>query len=148
MDSLYTELMSTETTKYVQEISSLSFPISWSLESIEKELTNKFARYVTLKNNDKVIGFGGMWVIFEEAHITNIALHPEYRRMGYSHIILDSLEAICKKEGVTAMTLEVRASNIAAQKLYEHHGFKVEGIRKGYYEDNKEDGLIMWKRNI
>ncbi|WP_291581061.1 ribosomal protein S18-alanine N-acetyltransferase [Clostridium sp. UBA6640] len=148
MDSLYTELMSTETTKYVQEISSLSFPISWSLESIEKELTNKFARYVTLKNNDKVIGFGGMWVIFEEAHITNIALHPEYRGMGYSHIILDSLEAICKKEGVTAMTLEVRASNIAAQKLYEHHGFKVEGIRKGYYEDNKEDGLIMWKRNI
>lgn len=148
MDSLYTELMSTETTKYVQEISSLSFPISWSLESIEKELTNKFARYVILKNNDKVIGFGGMWVIFEEAHITNIALHPECRRMGYSHIILDSLEAICKKEGVTAMTLEVRASNIAAQKLYEHHGFKVEGIRKGYYEDNKEDGLIMWKRNI
>ncbi|WP_461615182.1 ribosomal protein S18-alanine N-acetyltransferase [Clostridium sp. Marseille-QA1073] len=148
MDSLYTELMNAKTTKYVQEISSLSFPIPWSLESIEKELTNKFARYVTLKNNDKVIGFGGMWVIFEEAHITNIALHPEYREMGYSHIILDSLESICKKEGVTAMTLEVRASNIAAQKLYEHHGFKVEGIRKGYYEDNKEDGLIMWKRNI
>ncbi|ARC86762.1 ribosomal-protein-alanine acetyltransferase [Clostridium argentinense CDC 2741] len=148
MDSLYTELMNTKTTKCVQEISSLSFPIPWSLESIEKELTNKFARYVTLKNNDKVIGFGGMWVIFEEAHITNIALHPEYREMGYSHIILDSLESICKKEGVTAMTLEVRASNIAAQKLYEHHGFKVEGIRKGYYEDNKEDGLIMWKRDI
>lgn len=148
MDNLYIELMNDKTTKYVQEISSLSFPIPWSLQSIEKELTNKFARYVTLKLLDKVIGFGGMWVIFEEAHITNIAIHPDYRQMGYSHIILDSLESMCKSEGVTAMTLEVRASNIAAQKLYEHHGFKVEGVRKGYYEDNREDGLIMWKRDI
>ncbi|GAA0122537.1 MAG: ribosomal protein S18-alanine N-acetyltransferase [Clostridium argentinense] len=148
MDNLYIEPMNDKTTKSVQEISALSFPIPWSLQSIEKELTNKFARYVTLKMDDTVIGFGGMWVIFEEAHITNIAIHPDYRKMGYSHIIVDSLESICKSEGVTAMTLEVRASNIAAQKLYENHGFKVEGVRKGYYEDNREDGLIMWKRDI
>lgn len=137
--------------KYIEgilNISLLSFPISWSRESVEKELDNKFARYVVAVMNNIVVGFGGMWIIVDEGHITNIAVHPEYRQLGIGSMILEALIDICRLEGCLAMTLEVRRSNFKAQNLYTKYGFLQEGLRKGYYEDNKEDAIIMWKRNI
>ena len=134
--------------KSIQDINALSFPISWSYESLESELDNKFARYVVLKRGNSIVGYGGMWVIIDEAHITNIAVHPDARGIGAGDIIVEALFRICRKQKVTAITLEVRSSNFAAINLYEKHGFEKESIRPRYYEDNGEDAVIMWNRHL
>ena len=74
-------------------------------------------------------------------------MHPEFRRCGAGSRIIDKLLEICRSEGIKSLTLEVRKSNIPAQRLYEKYGFKAEGIRKGYYSDNGEDALIMWRHD-
>lgn len=129
-------------------ISNLSFNIPWSRESFLKELENNFSRYVVAICDDHVVGFGGMWLILDEGHITNIAVHPEYRKNKIGSVILSALFDICKREDATSLTLEVRESNIAAQKLYEKFGFVKEGLRKKYYHDNGENAILMWNRNI
>lgn len=137
--------------KYIEgilNVSILSFPITWSKDSFEKELTNKYARYMVAVKDGLVVGFAGMWIILDEAHITNIAVHPEYRDFGIGTMLMESLISICKIENVIGITLEVRVSNQRAINLYKKFGFVEEGIRKAYYEDNKEDALIMWKRNF
>lgn len=145
MDLLVKEMDSSHIEE-VLYISQLSFPVSWSIESFKKELSNPLAKYSVAILNDVVIGFAGLWTILDEGHITNIAIHPNYRGKGYSKILLSTLlentSSLCS-EGVT---LEVRKSNIVAQKLYSSLGFLSEGVRKCYYEDNKEDAIIMWKR--
>lgn len=132
----------------VTEISKLSFKIPWSKESIEKELNNPFSKYVIAKINNKLVGFGGMWLIIDEGHITNIAVHPDFRNLGIGSCILSSLIDICKQNNGIAMTLEVRKSNITAQALYSKFNFINEGFRKKYYSDNNEDAIIMWNHNL
>ncbi|WP_160678555.1 ribosomal protein S18-alanine N-acetyltransferase [Clostridium sp. C8-1-8] len=140
------EPMELDSIEKVLEISELSFPIPWSRKSFEQELSNVFANYFVAKSNAEVIGYGGMWIIIDEGHITNIAVHPKYRNQGVGDKILSKMIATCNEKKVIAMTLEVRLSNLAAQKLYSKYGFISEGIRKKYYEDNGEDAIIMWKR--
>ncbi|MBE6047019.1 MAG: ribosomal-protein-alanine N-acetyltransferase [Clostridium sp.] len=130
----------------VLEISTLSLKESWSLDSFAKELTNPLAKYIVAKTKDKIIGFAGIWIIVDEGHVTNIAVHPDYRKNGVGSALVNSLIENSKEWGCSALTLEVRASNIPAQSLYKKYGFKQEGIRKNYYNDNKEDAIIMWKR--
>lgn len=132
----------------VTEISKLNFKIPWSRDSIEKELKNPFSKYVLAKVDNKIIGFGGMWLIVDEGHITNIAVNTNFRGLGIGSAILSSLVSICKECNGVAMTLEVRSSNAAAQALYSKFEFKNEGVRKKYYSDNGEDAIIMWKRGI
>ncbi|MBU5590341.1 ribosomal protein S18-alanine N-acetyltransferase [Clostridium sp. MSJ-4] len=132
----------------VLSISFLSFPISWYRESFIRELQNNFAYYVVAKYEGDIVGFGGTWIILEESHITNIAVHPNFRGLGIGEIILKSLINIGKSHGINSMTLEVRPSNTAALGLYNKLGFLEEGRRKNYYEDNKEDALILWKRDF
>lgn len=125
-------------------IDSLCFPMPWSRKSLEKEIENSsLTKYVVAKKSGIVIGYAGMWVILDEGHITNIAVHPEYRGIGVGSLLLEALIEICKIEFIKSMTLEVRKSNIRAQSLYKKYGFLQNGIRKGYYRDNKEDALIM-----
>lgn len=130
----------------VLEVSSLSLKESWSKEAFAKELSNPLAKYIIAKSDDRIIGFAGVWIIVDEGHITNIAVHPDFRGQGIGSKLVDSLVEKSKTFGCNALTLEVRSSNIVAQNLYEKFGFISEGIRKNYYEDNKEDALIMWKR--
>ncbi|WP_123053318.1 ribosomal protein S18-alanine N-acetyltransferase [Clostridium sp. JN-1] len=127
----------------------LSFPTPWSRKSFEIELeSNSFSRYIVAKKDGIIIGYAGMWIILDESHITNIAVHPDYRGISAGSALLESLIELSKSESVNSMTLEVRKSNLIAQKLYHKYGFIEEGLRKGYYQDNKEDAIIMWKRNI
>lgn len=130
----------------VLDISSLSFSIPWSKSSYIQELTNPVAKYFVAKIDNKVIGFIGTWMILDESHITNIAVHPNYRKQGIASMLLKELLNHCKSQGCIAYTLEVRSGNKAARSLYEKHNFKQDGIRKGYYEDNKEDAVLMWLR--
>ncbi len=130
----------------VMVIEKLSFSTPWSRDAFVEEISNnKFARYLCARANGKVIGYAGFWKVCDEGHITNIAVHPEFRKNKVGSILMERLLDAAVKEGVTAVTLEVRKSNIAAQNLYKKFGFKVAGIRKGYYADNGEDALIMWK---
>lgn len=131
----------------VLEISNASLKESWSHESFSKELYNPLAKYLVAKSeNGKTLGFAGIWTIVDEGHITNIAVHPNFRKKGIGSALVKGLIDHASSWGYTAMTLEVRKSNIAAQNLYKKYGFIEEGIRKKYYQDNKEDAIIMWKR--
>ncbi len=126
-------------------IENLSFTIPWTKSAFLHELrNNKFAVYLSAKKGDKIVGYAGMWKIFDEGHITNIAVHPEFRRIGIGSMLLEELINRSKKGGITKMTLEVRKSNKAALELYAKYGFSVAGVRKEYYADNGEDAIIMW----
>lgn len=140
------DLMKEEDIDSVLEISSLSFSIPWSRDSYIQELTNPLAKYLVAKIDNKIVGFVGTWIVLDESHITNIAIHPNHRKQGIGSSLLEEFLKYCKSQGCIAFTLEVRNSNKAAKTLYEKYNFKQEGVRKGYYEDTKEDAIIMWLR--
>lgn len=95
-----------------------------------------------------IVGFAGLWLMVDEAHITIIATHPAYRRRGLGELLLSSLIDVSERIGANSVTLEVRYSNHVAQNLYHKYGFQEAGIRKRYYSDNNEDAKIMWIHNI
>ncbi|MCS3916687.1 ribosomal-protein-alanine N-acetyltransferase [Caldanaerobacter subterraneus subsp. tengcongensis MB4] len=133
----------------VMEIEKLSFTTPWSREAFVGEVTkNSCARYIVAEVDKKVVGYAGFWVVLDEGHITNIAVHPEYRGKGIGSRLMEGLIDLAKKNGITSMTLEVRESNLVAQNLYKKFGFKVLGRREGYYQDNNEDAIVMWKYDL
>lgn len=148
MSSYKIEPMNSSHIEGVFEVSKLSLAEAWNIESIEKELSNKLAKYFVALDENKVIGFLGMWVVFDEGDITNIAVHPEYRKQGIGNLLMDNLITLCKENNINSLTLEVRQSNLPAQNLYKKHGFKEEGIRKNFYDNPKENAIIMWRHNI
>lgn len=95
-----------------------------------------------------IVGFAGIWVMADEAHITNIAVRQRYQHRGIGALLLTSIIDLAQELRASMMTLEVRASNIIAQKLYRKYGFEQAGIRHGYYLDNREDGIIMSTESI
>lgn len=122
----------------------------WSKDSFYGELSNDLAHYFSaydVKTN-KLIGYAGSWRILDEAHITTIAVDPSYKRRKIGEALLHRIVEECLKYEVKYITLEVRVSNAAAVGLYEKYGFKSLGTRKGYYQNNNEDALIMWTENI
>ncbi|MBE3582121.1 MAG: ribosomal protein S18-alanine N-acetyltransferase [Thermoanaerobacteraceae bacterium] len=130
----------------VLAIERASFPSPWPRSSFLNELlTNDCARYYVCLEGDRVVGYAGMWIILDEAHITNIAVHPAYRGRRLGELLLRTLMQEAARLGADRMTLEVRVSNLPAQRLYARLGFVRAGIRKGYYNDNHEDAIIMWK---
>jgi ribosomal-protein-alanine N-acetyltransferase len=133
----------------VLEIESRSYPTPWSRRAFVSEVTdNSYAYYYVARKGDLIVGYVGMWVILEEAHITNIAVDPDYRRLGLGRLMLETMFDRAREHGATRMTLEVRVSNITAQSLYKKLGFTERGIRKGYYTDIQEDAIIMWKDDL
>ncbi len=97
---------------------------------------------------DSIIGFAGLWLMVDEAHITTIATHPNFRRLGLGELLLVSLIDIAYSIGAKWVTLEARVSNYKAQNLYRKYGFREAGIRHRYYSDNQEDAVIMWTDEI
>jgi ribosomal-protein-alanine N-acetyltransferase len=95
-----------------------------------------------------IIGFAGLWLMVDEAHVTTIALHPRYRGRGLGELMLSSLIQIAYNISARTATLEVRVSNHVAQNLYRKYGFQEAGVRRRYYSDNNEDALIMWTEPI
>ena len=133
----------------VMEIETLSYRTPWSRRAFLSELTeNSYAHYFVARHRGKIVGYVGMWVILEEAHITNIAVDPAYRRQKVAWRLLEDMFRRAKELGATRMTLEVRVSNVNAQDLYRKLGFVDRGIRKGYYTDTNEDAIIMWKDDL
>jgi ribosomal-protein-alanine N-acetyltransferase len=130
--------------KEVLKIESLSFPLPWSEQSFYYEIVNNpYGYYVVATDQDKVVGYGGMWILIDECHITTIAVDPKRRGEGIGRKILEHLIEKAKENDLDWISLEVRITNTVAQKLYKSLGFEVVGIRKGYYLPNNEDAIIM-----
>ncbi|TJY42724.1 ribosomal-protein-alanine N-acetyltransferase [Cohnella pontilimi] len=129
----------------IVQIERESFTSPWSEEAFRTELTqNLFARYMVMEWEGVILGYGGMWIIVDEAHVTNIAVQERFRGMGLGERLLRELMRTAVWLGARRMTLEVRVSNETAQSLYRKLGFQPSGLRPGYYSDNREDALIMW----
>lgn len=154
IDDFEVRLMTYDDIEQVSDIEKVSFAQPWSTYAFRSELEdNELAFYCVVVPKDdpqKVIGYGGLWIILDEAHITNIAISPHYRGRGLGQLLMEDMQALARLKGAVRITLEVRVSNKRALNLYHRLGFKEEGLRKGYYTDNNEDALIMWcdlKRN-
>jgi len=129
----------------VMEVELKSFTVPWSKEAFFNELTkNQFAHYLIVEVDQRVVGYCGVWIIIDEAHITNIALLPEYRGMKLGEALMAKVMEQAREMGALRMTLEVRVSNERAQNLYRKFGFEEGAIRKQYYTDNMEDAIVMW----
>jgi ribosomal-protein-alanine N-acetyltransferase len=113
-------------------------------------LKTGYSRNETPSNHTRqyIIGFSGIWMMTDEAHITNIAVSEAYRGRGIGELLLIATIDLARELKASTMTLEVRISNNVAQRLYGKYGFKQTGARKGYYLDNREDAIIMSTENI
>lgn len=150
MDIIVRKMQKTDVNQIMQ-IEEVSFGSHhWSRDSFLSEIDNELGNYFTAldKATDKVVGYGGFWLIFDEAHITTIAVNPKLRKNKIGEIILQHMINTGYKKEAKWFTLEVRAGNIPAQGLYRKYGFESLGVRKKYYQDNDEDALIMWTENI
>ena len=137
-----------EDAEAVANIERESFPTPWSREDFWREASNDFACYIVALDDAEIIGFGGCWISFEEAQVTNIALTSVQRGRGLGKALMARLMHAAAARGAERMTLEVRPSNTPALRLYEGLGFAAVGIRKKYYQDNDEDAILMWHTKL
>ena len=125
-------------------IEEASFSMPWSRESFEREINeNALAHYFVAETDGKVVGYAGMWMIWDSANVTNVAVLDEYRGYGIGTALVKTMADIVRESGAQMLMLEVRRSNERAQSVYRNLGFTVCGVRKGYYEDNREDAILM-----
>ena len=124
-------------------------PHPWSLSLFSGELRMPASRaWIVATEGYDVLGFAGLMVVHEEGHITNLAVHPNHQRRQVASRMLADLLDDAVDRGVEDVTLEVRSSNGAAQALYAGFGFAPGGVRRGYYQNDKEDAIIMWANGI
>ena len=120
------------------------FAMPWSRQSLMEEMErNACARYLVAEENGAIIAYAGAWVVFDEAHITNVAVAEGRRGEGVGRAIMNALMQYIANLGAACATLEVRRSNATAQGLYRSMGFVELGVRKRYYDDNGEDALLL-----
>jgi ribosomal-protein-alanine N-acetyltransferase len=128
----------------VHDIERLSFPAPWPSYAFRQELeANRMARYLVVRAGGQVVGYAGIWLMVDEAHITTFAVLPASRRQGVGARLLLELLELAVDLGARVVTLEVRLSNAPARRLYQRFGFRPVGVRPRYYSDNGEDALIM-----
>jgi len=137
----------------IAKLEQRSFSCPWSQQAFLETIDKKDVFYLIAEKMEKSggkkrIGYIGVWQSFEEGDIVKIAVAPEERKKGIASLLLQEAVSAALLRGMTALTLEVRASNQAAIHLYEKAGFLSEGIRPGYYEKPKEDAIIMWNRSL
>ena len=131
----------------VLRIEAASFPTPWTRANFLAEIRqNSFARNPVLRGPEGVIAYACVWIVGDELKVNNIAVHPERRRMGLGHVILRAALETGLAAGCGEATLEVRPSNLKARRLYERYGFREYGRRRGYYEDTREDAVLMATR--
>lgn len=128
----------------VAEIERLCFSSPWSPKSLELLTGNGGVGFVAIYDG-QIIAYGGMMTVLDEGQVTNIATHPDFRRMGAARTVTDALAEYGRKNGISSIYLEVRKGNGAAIALYEGCGFFAVGERKRFYSDPIEDAVIMKK---
>lgn len=143
MDNITIRRMTGEDLDGIIEVEKSSFTVPWTRKMFEEELSNGLAVYFVACDENKVVGYAGMWDVVGEGDITNIGVMPEYRKKGIGSALVKALFDEAHKRNLELLTLEVRNSNLIAQHMYKIHGFVKVGMRKNYYADNKEDAVIM-----
>ena len=158
------ELMREADIATVQEIEREIFSTPWPRNAYYRELASRSsAHYLVLRQegpaekpagfqgadfDPTIVGYGGMWRMYDEAHVTTIGVRQDLHHRGYGRVLFAGLVQAAYDMGAKWVTLEVRTSNENAMKMYEAFGFKVIGRRKGYYTDNGEDAIVMWSDSI
>lgn len=125
-------------------IEKLTQTAPWSEQAFKNELANPQSVFMVALADGKLAGYGGFWRCIDEAHITTVSVDPELQRNGIARKLMKQLLEQAREEGFVCSTLEVRAGNEPAIKLYEKLGYKTTATRKSYYPDNKEDACVMW----
>lgn len=139
-------IMKEEDIPVITRMEKAIFSMPWREEDFMEALHNPKKNFIVAKRNEQIIGYCGVHQILDEGEITNVAIAESYRRQGIAGRMLSYLLEVGYSMGIDSFTLEVRAGNKGAVRLYENAGFLVEGIRKNFYDKPKEDALIMWKR--
>lgn len=134
----------------VLEVDQASFVNPWTREMFLRELQNPHVSFIFVLRTapESVVGYCSSWLVFDEWHINNVAIRPEWRRQGGGRALLRHVLEEASKLGARRATLEVRRSNAAARRLYEGLGFEVTGVRSGYYTHPDEDALILWRESL
>ena len=128
----------------IEAIEATAFYDAWNENMLRNELDNALTTYVVMESEGKSSGYAGFWLVAGEAQVTRVAVLEELRGLGLGTRLTAALVNKAWELGAEAVTLEVRESNLAAQKAYLTCGFASEGIRPNYYEDNHENAVIMW----
>jgi len=129
----------------VLNIENCSFPVPWSYRAFVSELNNSYSVYFVAVAGEAVVGYAGMWLLPGEAHVTTVAVHPDYRGRKIGRKLMNTLIEFAKYRGAQTMLLEVRPSNLPARKLYQSLGFRQIGLRVNYYAETGEDAIVMLK---
>jgi ribosomal-protein-alanine N-acetyltransferase len=129
----------------VMAIEKASFAAPWSRNMFLEEMNNRAARLMVFKSEDTLVGYMCFWEVLDEAHLMNVAVHPDHRGRGYGALIMEQLEAMCLRDGLRRIILEVGRRNLPARRLYRKCGFSAIGFRKKYYAEVQDDALIMEK---
>ena len=130
----------------VAELEQGIFSMPWSRNAFQESLKLSHTLYVVAEKAGQILGYCGCYQMLEEAEITNVAVAEAFRKQGIGRGMLEKLMSLGQERGAFAYTLEVRAGNLAAQRLYESLGFESLGIRKNFYEKPAEDAVIMWRQ--
>jgi len=158
-EDLIIERMLTDDVPAVMAVDRLCFPTPWSENAYRSEMGNVSAHYLVARlparagragaaREGRLVGFAGGWIVMDEAHITTIGVHPDYRRRGIGEQLFTALLEEARARGVRRATLEVRESNRGAQSLYAKYGFVPIARRRRYYSDTDEDAIVMWVEDL
>jgi ribosomal-protein-alanine N-acetyltransferase len=133
----------------VLHIETHAYPTPWSFSLFMSELALRGSRaYYVARVGGSVVGYGGIMLVAEDAHVTTLAVHPNWQRQQIASRLLLQLTRAAIARGARHLTLEVRINNTGAQELYRKFGFAPVGVRRGYYVETNEDALIMWAEEI
>lgn len=132
----------------VADLEQASFTVPWSECLVADCLESRFDKVWVLEADGVIKGYCNMRVIAGEGELMRIAVSPDARGRGYARDLMETLVSHARKNGIHAVTLEVRASNLAAVNLYKSYGFEIQAVRKSYYTHPTEDALIMWNRAL
>lgn len=131
----------------IVELEHILFTSAWDTSDFIYEiLENEFSYNFVLEDKGIIVGYVGVWIMYEQSQITTIGIDPAYQRLGLGRMLMEEMIAFARKQGAIVMSLEVRVSNDKAISLYQGLGFQKEAIRKNYYQDNNEDAYLMVKR--
>ena len=135
----------------VARVEAACMPVPWSRQSFWEEASHTDAYYLIARDVDRdnlIVAYAGCWVLANEGHITNVAVHPDYQGQGLGRRLMNELTSRVKALGVDSMTLEVRPSNTVAINLYTSLGFRSVGQRPKYYTNPVEAAEIMWNTKL
>ncbi len=122
------------------------FSVPWSKEALEESFAQSHSYFVVAEIDEIIVGYGGVYILYEDAEITNIAVTPLCRKQGIGELLVKDIIRSAVEKGAKSILLEVRQSNVAAIGLYEKCGFETIGTRKNFYEKPVEDAVIMWNK--